>query len=390
MKILYASYRYDPTNPDLGSSLDYECYNAFMREGHKVEVVGPLSAPTNIFERIEIKLWQVYKRIIGKSGLKFPIATAIRASKMLRQAVQKTNPDVIFSVFPPFFVFGRSPVPCVWYLDTTFLGQENEWPLYGKLALKLSIWEEKKAFNYVQKIITMSEWLKQEIIDDYGIDSKKIKIAPLAATLPKSMTTFEDMSILTKILEQPIKLLLVGRIFTRKGIDIGIDIVVQLNQSGLPAELVVCGLNERQVESEFVKFVGPYKKSDPDQIKQYVELYKNAHLLIHPARFEAGGIVLSEAAAFGTPSVTNNTGGLATTVKDGVSGIVLPKGSPASAYVSAIIELVNDPERYHLLCRTTRERYEKELNWDVVGKQLVAILENAAREYQAGQGDHDK
>ena len=103
MKILYASYRYDPTNPDLGSSLDYECYNAFMREGHKVEVVGPLSAPTNIFERIEIKLWQVYKRIIGKSGLKFPIATAIRASKMLRQAVQKTNPDVIFSVFPPLF-----------------------------------------------------------------------------------------------------------------------------------------------------------------------------------------------------------------------------------------------------------------------------------------------
>ena len=90
----------------------------------------------------------------------------------------------------------------------------------------------------------------------------------------------------------------------------------------------------------------------------------------------------AEAAAFGTPTITNNTGGLGTSVLDGVSGIVLPKGSPPEAYVRAITDLVNDPERYQRLCQTTRERYEKELNWDVAGKRLVTILEEAVREHK--------
>jgi glycosyltransferase involved in cell wall biosynthesis len=73
-------------------------------------------------------------------------------------------------------------------------------------------------------------------------------------------------------------------------------------------------------------------------------------------------------------------GGLATTVKDGVSGIVLPKNSPSYAYVDEIIKLFGDPARYYELCRTSRERYEKELNWDVVGSQLVKILQKVINE----------
>lgn len=386
MKILYATYRYDPTNPDLGSSLDYECYCAFINLGHQVEIVGPIADRPTIIERLEIGLWQVYKQLTNKGGLKFPLTTAIRASRLLEKATKTKSADVIFSVYPPFFVFKQLALPSVWYFDTTFIGQEREWPLYGKLAVKASVFEEKRAFRNAHVLVTMSDWSKQVMVSEYGADSQKIQIVPLAATLPNAVTAIDRSVVSSKTIDLPVRLLLVGRVYERKGIDIAIEIVNRLNHSGLPSELIICGINEKKVASPFVTFVGPYKKSDPLQLQEYVNLYKWAHLLIHPARFEAGGTVLSEAAAFGTPSLTNATGGLATSVKDGVSGIVLPKGSPPESYVRAIKDLVNDPARYKKLCLTTRERYEEELNWDVVGKQLVKILEDAVREHELNQG----
>lgn len=92
----------------------------------------------------------------------------------------------------------------------------------------------------------------------------------------------------------------------------------------------------------------------------------------------------AEAAAFGTPTITNNIGGIATSVKDKVSGIVLPKNSPPGAYVKAIADLVNNPDWYYDLCATARRRYEKELNWKVAGKKVVRIVQEAARENRNG------
>jgi glycosyltransferase involved in cell wall biosynthesis len=164
----------------------------------------------------------------------------------------------------------------------------------------------------------------------------------------------------------------VGRDYYRKGVDIAIETVDELNNQGLFAKLTVCGVKGKNRKN--VRFVGPYQKKDAIQLKRYVELYRRAHILLHPARFEPAGIVPSEAAAFATPTITNDTGGLATTVKDGVSGIVLPKHSLAEDYVRVIKSLIKDPDRYYALCESSRKRYEKELNWKCAGDKVASIL----------------
>ncbi len=383
MKILYATYRYDPTNPDLGSSVDYGCYKALLDAGHDIEILGPITDKLNVSERFESLFWRIYKRLTGKSGLKYLLTSCLKASRTAQRRLKKGDIDGIFSLFHAFFVFRSLQVPSFWFFDTTFHGQEEDWPIYGKLALKVTYWQERKALDQVAALATNSEWSKNQLWDFYGLNNKNVTIIPMPSALPTELVSTSSKDSLNKEILVPLKLLLVGRVYQRKGIDIAIEIVDQLNNSGFPSELVICGINERQVDSHYVKFVGPFKKSDPQQLEAYINLYKTAHVLIHPARFEAAGIVPAEAAAFGTPTITNDVGGLATSVKDGVSGIVLPKGSPPEAYVQAITDLVNDPERYQRLCQTTRERYEKELNWDVAGKQLVKIMEDAVREYKA-------
>ena len=275
MKILYASYRHDPTNPDLGSSIDYECYQAFLKLGHLVALVGPLNKPEWFIERVESKLKQVYKRLTNKSGMKFPLTTALRASMRLRKAVKKTNPDIVFSLFPPFFVFFQSSVPSVWFFDTTFIGQEADWPLYGKLALELTLWEEAKAFNHVSKIITMSEWSKKIIIGHYKVEERRIEIIPAAATIPPEIVPNALVRDKQISLEKPVNLLLVGRVYHRKGADIAIEVAKILERFGLHVRLKICGLSDPPTSAPSnIEFVGPFKKSDQEQLQSYINLYQ--------------------------------------------------------------------------------------------------------------------
>ncbi|MCI0579682.1 MAG: glycosyltransferase, partial [Chloroflexi bacterium] len=162
----------------------------------------------------------------------------------------------------------------------------------------------------------------------------------------------------------------------RKGVDIATEAVVRLNDQGIPAELTVCAT--AGPAAPYVTYVGPFRKSDPAQLAQYAELYRRAHLLIHPARFEPAGIVPGEAAAFGTPTITNDAGGLGTTVRHDVSGLVLPRHSPAETYVAAITNLVNQPDCYYALCHSARKRYEAELNWRSAGQTVEAVFQEAA------------
>ena len=377
MKVLYATYRYDPTNPDLGSSVDHERFVALSRAGFEIKVIGPVTNHLPFFERTEQFIGRLYKRVTGKTFLKFPITTAWRASKMLDNAVRHWKPDVIFSLFPSFFIFYAEDTPFIWELDTTFLGQETEWPFYGRLPLAFSVWQEQRAFSKAAGIVTMSEWSKRIIVESYSVRPERVKVIPMPSALPDNVIPKEINVQNEKHLDNTLRILLVGRVYERKGIDIAIEIVRQLNEQGQPAELTVCGLNEKSVKAPFVQFVGPYHKSDPEQLQQYVGWYRWAHILLHPARFEAAGIVPSEAAAFGTPTITNDTGGLATTVKHGESGLVLPRNSSPEAYVQAIRELMAQPERYYALCQSTRQRYEKVLNSQVAGERLVQILQDA-------------
>ncbi len=369
MKVLYYAL-HDPKVLDLASSVDYFHYRAVYENGVEVKSFGPLNSPPLGLENLAARVFQR----TGNRFVKYKMSVAWKESQALNQAVREWKPDVVLTMNMASMVFYKNEVPSVLSRDTTFYGQQEFWPVYGRLAQMINIWEEKRALRNSTRIITNSQWSKRVIAGFYKNSSEKIDVfvlpsALLSDVVPKSI----DVKGWKKI-EFPLRLLLVGRDSNppRKGLSIAIEVVRQLNDSGIPAELTICGTPGQS--DKYVKFVGPFKKSVKEQLNQYVDLYHHAHLLIHPAIFEAAGIAPSEAAAFGTPTITNDVGGLATTVADGESGIVLPKWSPPEAYVQAIARLIQDPEGYYALCRKTRERYERELNWDVSGKWLADVL----------------
>jgi glycosyltransferase involved in cell wall biosynthesis len=375
MKVLFIT-QHDPYSMDLSSGSDYNYLKAVQNNGFDVKVIGPFESPPFWVERAVSRMYQKF----GKRYLKYKMTTAWVASRATNKAVVDWKPDVLFTHYSSPLVFFRDRIPCVYRTDSTFYGTNQFYPMYGKLALWFEIWQEKRALRTAARVITHSEWSSRILEEYYQVPKNRIEMYPEPSTLPAQIVPKEINIRDWKALKKPIRLLLVGRDYRRKGIDLAIEVVHKLNASGTPAQLIICGTNG--LADEFVKFVGPFKKSDPEQLKQYVELYRNAHLLIHPALFDAGPIVAGEAASFGTPTITNNAGGLGTTVQDNVSGVVLPIGSPAEAYVNAITELVENPERYYALCKTARDRYERELNWGVVDKRFGEILRQVVQEHR--------
>jgi glycosyltransferase involved in cell wall biosynthesis len=373
MKVLYVAY-HDPYDLDIASGSDYHYLQAVKRNGFDVKTIGPFTTPPVWPERLLARLYQR----TGKRYTKYPLATAWVASQATNKAVKNWQPDVVLTLHPPVLVFYRGSAPCVIRVDTSIYGMESIYPLYGSFALWLTMWQEKRAFHKSSAVITLSEWSRKVLQDAYNVPAQRIEVYPQVSNLPSAAVPHEIDIPNWKALNGPIRLLLVGRDYRRKGIDTAIEVVHKLNEMGIPAELTVCGTHGKP--EDCVRFLGPFKKSNPVELEQYVSLYRQAHLLIHPALFEAAGIVPGEAAAFGTPTITNDAGGLATTVLDGESGIVLPRSSPAEAYVEAIKNLYNHPQAYYELCQKTRKRYERELNWESAGKRLCEILDKVVKE----------
>jgi glycosyltransferase involved in cell wall biosynthesis len=375
MRVLYAAMYSDPRDPDASSGVDYNFYTSIKRHTKDVEIAGPFRVSGLLPERL---LKRLYTTLTHQRYLKWNLRAIWRANYTVNQLEKAWQPDVVFTIFPSTLVQYRGQAPSIFVTDLTFQAWQEHGAGFGRLALKGLVWVERQAMLRSVKVITHSQWAKEEIMRRHGISQDQIEIVTMPAALPAHVVPDLVVATTDKKLESSLRLLLVGREYHRKGVDIAIEVVAKLNAQQIPAELVVCATTGP--EAPFVRYVGPYRKSDPQQLKQYTEWYRWAHFLLHPARFEPAGIVPGEAAAFGTPTITNDTGGLATTVKHQTSGIVLPKNSSPQAYVQVIKELVDSPERYYALCQSTRQRYETELNWDVAGKQVATILEQVVRE----------
>jgi glycosyltransferase involved in cell wall biosynthesis len=378
MKVLYAALRHDPRNPDLSSGADYNFYSVIKRHAMEVKIVGPFNAPPPLPERA---LKKFYMKITRKRYSKWDLYSVVRSSWAVNRAEREWKPDIVFTIFPAPLAFYDGKSPCIFVTDLTFQAWQEGGAGFGELALNFLVWLERRAVKKSTKIIVYSEWAKEEIMKRHRMIGDKIMVLPIPSALPSHVVP-EALDISSeKKLESPIRLLLIGKEFIRKGVDIAIETVRLLNEKGVKAELTVCAT--AGPASPYVRYVGPYRKSVPEELQQYAELYRRAHFLIHPARFDPSPTVPAEAAGFGVPTLINDICGCATSVKDGVSGIVLPKHSAPEAYVKVIQGLLKNPERYNELCRTARQRYENEQNWEVAGKKVIQILKEVTQGRQS-------
>jgi glycosyltransferase involved in cell wall biosynthesis len=105
-------------------------------------------------------------------------------------------------------------------------------------------------------------------------------------------------------------------------------------------------------------------------------LYLQSDVLIVPSRAEGFGIVFAEAAAYGLPSLSYETTGITTSVKNGESGILLKTNESGDSFAKCIARWYSNPTEYDVLTTLSRKHFENTVNWPTAISRFLTEIED--------------
>ena len=232
--------------------------------------------------------------------------------------------------------------------DNCFAGQAaKKHPLASRLLPRYRVFNrmERSVFGAGGKtvILYLTEAQKADFRRIYGTEEARFRYLPPGVAPefrlrpdPETAALWQKFRGEFKIAESDIFLVQVCSAFTTKGVDLVLDALAALPEKVRSRiKYVVAGnetpgfrrLAEQRGVADRVVFAGP-RKDVP-------ELLSAADLMVHPARNEATGTVLAEAAVCGLPVICSANCGYAPLVTD-AGGVVLPENCGSQAVHDAL------------------------------------------------------
>jgi len=190
---------------------------------------------------------------------------------------------------------------------------------------------EKRICYESSRIISVSNYLKDEIIKLFHIDPLKITII----TKGVELSEFDSIRIGRKRFSEKRKVLLyVGRISFEKGIETLLESLSIIQKSSDIA--FVCFIVGQATDVEYLQSVKDLilrlnlQKSvcllGSKESSEIIALYKNSDISIVPSYAETFGKVAIESMAAKTPVIVADVGGLGPIIEDGVTGLKFKSG----------------------------------------------------------------
>ncbi len=189
-------------------------------------------------------------------------------------------------------------------------------------------------------------------------------------------------------------LLFVGRIERLKGIDTLLEAAAQLVDEGGHDDLrvlIVGGDIEsnradnpelRRVQA-LTKTLGIQDRVDFLGSQPQAELpyfYSAADLTIMPSHYESFGMVALESMACGTPVIASRVGGLASLVRDGETGYLVPAENPTELAARIRTLLADDTLRLRLGVQAAE--YAHQYRWPRIAAQVIDLYDTMIRHAQ--------
>jgi glycosyltransferase involved in cell wall biosynthesis len=224
--------------------------------------------------------------------------------------------------------------------DIGFVQRPHLYSVSDRLAHRLAA---RRAVSIADRILTVSEFSRQEIMAAYGVAPARVSLSPNAVDLAvySSITLERRMEVLAKYrLTQPFFLFL-GRLEAKKNVTNILRAFAQLRQrlgAGHRIALVLAGtpgFGYDRIEAA----IGDSGLAPHLRMPGYVPeedlpaLIAGAHALVFPSCYEGFGIPILQAQAVGTPVITANHSAMPEVAGTGamlVTGYPWCAGRPAS------------------------------------------------------------
>jgi glycosyltransferase involved in cell wall biosynthesis len=229
---------------------------------------------------------------------------------------------------------------------------------------------ERMEWKYANKIIVPSNYVKNELIKDGGVDVNKVNVVNYGYTPTK------DKDVIHRAIEnktsqkgKKINLIFVGNTGYRKGIADLIKLAELLKDENI--NFLIAGKMEEEASKmikehkyENVIYLGKLSK------EALTEHYLGADIFFFPSYLEGSAMVLQEAMGWGLPIITSYQSG--SVAIEGVNGFLCDSGE-IETFKSNILKLAYDD---NLRYKMSLSSLEMSVNYSVeaYGKSLLKIL----------------
>ena len=260
-------------------------------------------------------------------------------------------------------------------------------------AYHTTSWIERTAYQNADGVIAVSEAMKQDVQDLYGVPADRVRVIHNGID-PDEYDLREDPETLRRLgIDPDVPIVLfVGRITRQKGI---LHLVRAIPSMRKDVQVVLCAgaPDTPEIATEMAALVEEVRKQSAAKIvwvaemlpkRDIIRLYSHASVFVCPSVYEPFGIINLEAMACETPVIASKVGGIPEIVVDGETGVLIGFDADDSGnfeprrpaqfseqLAAAVNELMSDSERREQMGKAGRARVLERFTWSSVAQRTL-------------------
>lgn len=355
---------------------------AFERAGYPLTLIAPVGRGV-IGQAVYLGAKVVKRLSQGRADYRGEFAPLVLRKTGRRAAAfaEDAGVDVVLGSSTTVLAHFAGDLPYFLWRDANFFDLVENYGEYRGMNRASVDWardQEVRAMTRARHCFFSSR-CSVESASSVGIPPHKLEVAPFGANLPQSPSQDQVERWIADRPRDCHRLLMIGIDLERKGGTTAFAACRELKRRGVPFRLDVIG-GSISVPSDIVAHVrmhGFLDKQKPADWHRFVDIVAGSHLLLHPARAEAFGCALVEAAAFGVPTIGSSVGGLRTIIEPAATGELLPREASGVDYADCIERTLESRSRYQAMAFAAYRATVTRLNWDV---SVAKVIERITHE----------
>jgi glycosyltransferase involved in cell wall biosynthesis len=266
---------------------------------------------------------------------------------------------------------------CSYHDGNTAVSRRSEYS-YVKASRRVlaESWQNEQGFyRRVHLIFTMSEWLRQSMIQDFGANPDNVFAVGAGPNLSYAQELIDSSR--TESRHRNKTILFVGVDFDGKGGPMLIEVFRRVRKQVPDAKLQIVGCTV-PLDEPGVEVIGVLDKSDPRQEARLRQLYEEASVFALPTRFDCFGIAFVEAMYHRLPCVGSDICAIPEIIRDGETGFTVPP-QDASQWADKLVQLLRDVRLSTSMGNCGFQYAIAKYNWQfVVDRMLKAMSSRLA------------
>ena len=267
----------------------------------------------------------------------------------------------------------------------------------------LSRWIENHAYNTADGVIAVSQEMKTDVIEAYGINPEKVTVIHNGIDPEFYKPTFDDNLLLEYGINPEIPFVLfVGRITRQKGISQLIAAAKYFNSN---CQIVLCAgaPDTAEIAKETEELIAKLKSQREGIIlisemlprEKVKVLYSHARVFACPSLYEPFGIINLEALSCETPVVGSAVGGIPEIIEEGKTGFLIPLESISRTdfnpknpeafqqhFAAKVNQLLDDENLANQMGKAGRERVLEKFSWESIAKTTYNYYESVIAKFE--------